>query len=414
MLSQTKQYQELGYPSIDSYARRHFQLRRTERFEHVRVTRALAELPRLREAFAEGRMRWLVVQELTRVATADTEGAWLDVVANRKVEEVYAEARDARRKGRAAPRADRFGLPNVDERFVVELPRADMEKLRRALGAVAREIAASTGQEEVSPAECLLYLAERELAREAARQAAEAKSSAPVYAVVYQQCPTCERAALATPAGPVEVDAEVVERVAGDALREVVRPEERPPASAAVPTGSPFVAPAIRDRPTPPALRRTILLRDGGRCSNPHCGRPATHCHHVQFRAHGGRTVLGNEIAVCQVCHAPIHAGLLKVGGTPGVDLRWTTDDESLTARVRTGVRAAHELPVFRLESGNPDKRQSGIPDKPTIDVEALADGLVRQGCAKRRARGIEQAWDSLSSDQRTESTVLRRALSLW
>jgi hypothetical protein len=419
VLADSRQYHELGSPSIEAYARKHFQLRRTETLEHVRVARALDGLPRLREAFAEGRVRWTVVKEISRVATAETEEAWLAEVASRRLEEVLAEVRDARKKGRAAPRADRFGLPNLNERLVVEFPLAEMEKLRLALGCVARQLAERTGQAEVTPAECLLYLAERELARDAQRQAAEAKGAAPVYAVLYQQCPTCERAAMATSSGPVEVEREVVERVKGDALLEVIRSGESAgtdAASDAVPGGSPFVAPADRDRPTPPALRRKILLREAGRCANPYCGRPATHCHHVQSLAHGGRTVLSNEIAVCGVCHALIHAGLLKVTGTPGADLRWTTRDDGLTARVRRATRAAGKLPVFRVESGIPDRRPSGIPDNGDgIDADALAEGLVRQGCRKLRARQlVEQAWQSLPPERRTESAVLRKALALW
>ncbi|UCF68918.1 MAG: hypothetical protein JSV80_06420, partial [Acidobacteriota bacterium] len=56
VLADTRLFHELGHPSITAYAGAHFQLRRSETLESIRVTRALQELTRIREAFAEGRI----------------------------------------------------------------------------------------------------------------------------------------------------------------------------------------------------------------------------------------------------------------------------------------------------------------------------------------------------------------------
>ena len=43
----------------------------------LRVARALQDLPEIDRAFAQGQIGWSKLRELTRVATAQTEGEWL-------------------------------------------------------------------------------------------------------------------------------------------------------------------------------------------------------------------------------------------------------------------------------------------------------------------------------------------------
>ena len=81
--------------------------------------------------------------------------------------------------------------------------------------------------------------------------------------------------------------------------------------------------PVVIDGPTPPALRRRVLAREARRCGNPRCHDRADHCHHIVFRARGGKTELANEVAVCRTCHALIHAGLLRVVRDPSGELQW-------------------------------------------------------------------------------------------
>ncbi len=70
------------------------------------------------------------------------------------------------------------------------------------------------------------------------------------------------------------------------------------------------------DAPNSPRLTRQVLYRDGLVCANPGCGRRRNlHAHHIVFRSRNGPTVPWNEVAVCDVCHALIHQGLLDVIG---------------------------------------------------------------------------------------------------
>jgi len=64
-----------------------------------------------------------------------------------------------------------------------------------------------------------------------------------------------------------------------------------------------------RTRTIHPALRRALVVRDGG-CAHPGCDRPPswTECHHVKHWVDGGPTDLGNLILLCRH-HRAQHEG---------------------------------------------------------------------------------------------------------
>jgi 5-methylcytosine-specific restriction endonuclease McrA len=284
-------------------------------------------------------------------------------------------------------------------------------------------VAEKTGAEQVTLEQALLFLCEEESAAEAgagrdadtvcggtsteedgeegpepARPVAGFRGRRAYPArVVYQRCPDCARSRVATRDGFVEVQPEEIDRHEGCAEAVAV------------------------DGPTPAALRRRILAREGERCANPRCRHRADHCHHIVFRSHGGASDLANEVAVCVTCHALIHAGLLRVKRAAEGEPTWSP---AVAADVAEGVDADREasdrLPVLHLagpraagrsrergaESANADSADG-------LDVPALAAGLERLGIAKARSiRLIETAIASLAPGERTEVEVLRRALA--
>jgi hypothetical protein len=149
-LSETHLYLDLGFPSLSAYADAFFQLRRSETYEYVRVARRLVELKELREAFGQGRVGWAPMKAITRVASIDSQTVWIDFVREHGVERTLAEARDALRCGRDAPRDSSFGLPNLDQKLVLRFSRSDMDKVRTWIESACSMIAESTGAEEVT------------------------------------------------------------------------------------------------------------------------------------------------------------------------------------------------------------------------------------------------------------------------
>lgn len=389
-LSETRLYLDLGFPSLTAYADAFFHLRRSETFEYLRVARRVVELTELREAFGRGRIGWTPLKAITRVASIDSQAAWLDFVREHGVERTLAEARDALRRGRDAPRESSFGLPNLDQKLVLRFSRSDMDKVRTWIEAACSMIAEGTGAEEVTLEQAVLFLCEKDMASD--------PSPSPRAQVVYQRCPDCRKARVGTRDGFVEVEAEEVERYEGCA------------------------EPIVIDGPTPPRMRRQILAREAGRCGNPRCHHRADHCHHIVLRSRGGKTKLANEVAVCATCHALVHAGLLRMSGSAEGEVRWmpVAAGRSPAHDVASERSQADRLPVVQFvarstveESDADSSALTNAASDHGLNLDDLACGLTRLGVSAIRSRRIiDAAIAALPPDEMTEATVLRRALA--
>ena len=123
-----------GHASLREYAERVLGLEPRQTEERLRVGRSLAQLPRLDAALASGELAWSAVRELTRVATRQTEEAWLAWAHRRRVHEIE-KAVAARHPGDGpGARPDRSRLKH---RLVFEV-RAETMALFRDLQAAVR------------------------------------------------------------------------------------------------------------------------------------------------------------------------------------------------------------------------------------------------------------------------------------
>ena len=79
-----------------------------------------------------------------------------------------------------------------------------------------------------------------------------------------------------------------------------------------------------------PALRRALVVRDGG-CTFPGCDQPHHRCeaHHVIHWANGGRTILINLTLLCAHHHRAVHEGGFRVRRLPSGELTFTRPDGS-------------------------------------------------------------------------------------
>jgi hypothetical protein len=166
----------------------------------------------------------------------------------------------------------------------------------------------------------------RGAARATSRQAALRLN--PAQTIVYHSCPECCQATVETQDSLVRISPKRVAELAPQAHSVTIAPEEELIAEV-LPAGE-------SDPPSTSRLARQVLRRDGQRCQNPGCDSwrnlPA---HHIVYGAAGGRTVLSNEVTVCDQCHALVHAGLLEVTGHPGEGLTWTPRPMAPGAKVR-------------------------------------------------------------------------------
>ena len=249
-------YQACGYATLALYAEQRLGRSLKSVREYVRVGRALGELPELDRRFRDDVLGWSQVRELTRVAVPETARAWGEWAAGKSAREVTQQVR----------RREKGDLPSDPERR-----RIHTTKVR--LGA------------ELNP----VQLATWEAFREAVEQQQGGRVS----------------------------DTELVLFSAHLGFRALTGEEltRRPPNPELDPRNQGAPQPeGERDVPTPKALRRQVLERDGRRCVCCESTRNLS-VHHVHWRRYGGRTRPANLVALCEECHSLVHDRFLILRG---------------------------------------------------------------------------------------------------
>ena len=130
------------------------------------------------------------------------------------------------------------------------------------------------------------------------------------YRIIEHRCPCCDKAWTEGRAGRIEMDERDRALVECDA--EVVAGDE----SAGIP--------GHLSRTIPPAVRRAVLIRDGGRCQVPGC-RHNKHIelHHIDPWARSRSHDPQNLVCLCSTHHALVHKEVLRISRDPDGALRW-------------------------------------------------------------------------------------------
>jgi hypothetical protein len=342
-----KLFRDLGFSSIYHYATEALGFSRPRTAQFIRLCASLEDLPVLKESIAAGDVPWTKAREIAKVATAETEQAWVDLARQesrrkleRRVRMTQTQNRARRRAGAGAdtPGGDELGAndnlfgddlgPAVDAPVTLSLRftpnqyaryEAMMEKLRKNGKRDSREDLLLAGLEALLAAE------EDEAARDlrggstagmaspgrAVGQCGRVHGGArgraphvargpmdpppvspgnrkPAYQIVVHQCEDCGRTAVQTSRGAKRVGTATAEAMHCDAL--VHRPDE--PNRATI----------------PPTVRRKVMARDGYRCRTPGCGAARfLEVHHVVPRAEGGSNKPDNLVTLCSACHRLSH-----------------------------------------------------------------------------------------------------------
>jgi len=317
-LADRKAFRELGAASLRDLAARELGLKSSTAKEYVSVGRAIHDLPAIEAALVAGRLDWSRTRKLTRVATPETEAAWIAWAVPRNAEQVGAGV-VGRRKG-DLPTSPRRRVDTV----TVEA-RARLSPTEALLWRNAQEkLAAELGVDAVTDKQLMLEGARLLLAT---RPDGSVKGRTPVadgHYVVHVDVDPDDRATAPGPGGePVEVDLGALARPGGlpdraEAPRVEARAAPAPTSLAGLaasldPENSGAPAPeALRALPTSPELRKAVLSRDGHRCR---CcgGRGGLTVHHRRWRRYGGATAAENLITLCRACHSLVHDRYLFV-----------------------------------------------------------------------------------------------------
>src|SRR4051812_22023156 len=307
----------LGYGSFFEYIERLFGYSPRLTHDKLRVAAALEGLPQLARALREGAATWSSVRELTRVATPETERAWLDAASGQTAHQV--ERLVSGRRAGDLPSAPKTASA---ERHVLrfEVSGEVLATFREALAKLRREAAGPLDDDAA-----LLLMARHVLGG----PVDDGRAS---YQVAMTVCEACQRATQTGRGEAVEVSKEVAAMARCDAQ---VLPRAHVGETDCAHVGETEhvqegeTRRALKATQTvPPAVRRAVLLRDQHRCQVPGC-RHATFVdvHHIQAREEGGAHEPQNLLTLCSAHHRACHRGALCIEGTAPAALRFRHAD---------------------------------------------------------------------------------------
>lgn len=287
--------------------------------EHVRVGRALADLPLLRERFAVGALSYSQVRAISRVATAATEETLVDLAQVSTAAQLERITRAYRRCGEAAAEEEssqdqsRYIRYSYDEDGCLvgsfRLPAEPGALLAGAIEAMsdrsAIEEADADGARDPYSAVRADVLVDLVTAGHAALTSGETGDDDRRYlitvitepAVLSGETDSDEPRLCHVADGPALAD-QTLRRIACDAsIVEIVEGSD----------GS-VLDVGRRTRTINRRMRRALRRRDG-RCQFPGCERTGGHAHHLQHWIDGGPTRLDNLVSLCSRHHHRLHEG---------------------------------------------------------------------------------------------------------
>ncbi len=293
-----------GFVSLAHWLHWRTGLRLPSAREHVRVARALRELPLVREALGRGEISYSKVRAITRIATKNNEAQLVSMAQGGSTSQLERVVRGVRRVGlNEKEEAERVAAKRYlqcwhdDDGMLVLQGRLSAEE--GALLLKAMEVARSEAFKAKAPtdrAAQLMRMAERSLGG-AARPGGD-RTLVVVHVDEEVLKDRSEDGTCQLDGGP-SVSAETCRRMACDASTVEIKHGE----------GGRVVDAGRRKRRISRALQRAVAARDQGHCVFPGCMNQIVDGHHVEHWADGGQTVLGNVFSLCRQHHVLVHEG---------------------------------------------------------------------------------------------------------
>ncbi|HST15570.1 MAG TPA: DUF222 domain-containing protein [Gaiellaceae bacterium] len=269
--------------------------------EHVRVARALGELPLTQASFARGELSYAKVRAVTRVATAESEEDLLKLASHCTASQLERSVRAYRRVTTEEAREQQddahlnvFWSPDGSLEIHGRLAPEDGALLLRALESMRDSLWRGSAEprpaRQASTAEALVAVADAALAGAGHERTGGERYQVVIHADEAVLCGDGEGGCALEDGSAVAP--ETARRLACDAT--VVRDGRK-------------------SRTIPPAVRRALRARDHG-CRFPGCeNHRFVDAHHVRHWAHGGETTLTNLVLLCRRHHRAVHEGGYRV-----------------------------------------------------------------------------------------------------
>ena len=272
-------------------------------YERLRIAEALEELPLVRAALTAGEVSYSAVREVTRVAKAETEEAWVAATRNRTARQVQAMVRGRQPGERPADPAD----PELTPRALrVEVLPETFALFREAERQVRRELGCDVSDDDVIAWLCRMGL-------QPSAPADPEKPPVPPYQIALTVCTGCEQATQDGGGEAIDVAPAVVALARCDAT-EIGRVDGGVPTRAT--------------QTLTEARRLRVFRRDHGRCTVPGCrSTEFIHIHHLIEQEHGGGHEPSNLTLACAGHHRALHDGRLRITGEAPARLTFAHGD---------------------------------------------------------------------------------------
>lgn len=289
-------WRRLGYIHMNEYLERELGYGPHAAAERLRVARELGELPQIEASLADGTLPFSAVRELTRIATGETEAAWLAEARGKNLRQIEGLISGRKRGDQPCDPTD----PDLVKRVVrLELSPAAFALFRQTQSAIADEHGARPDDSALVEILC--------------RRALEGDGSSerPAHQIAITVCESCRRGWQNGAGREIEIGREVIARARCDAeLLGSLDAQE----------------PARVTSTVTPRIRRQVLARDHHRCTVEGC-RSARNLdlHHIEYQRDGGGHELSNLTTICTGHHQQLHDGALTIRGKApdGLEFAW-------------------------------------------------------------------------------------------
>ncbi len=332
--------------------------------EHVRVARALRELPQIDEALRRGQISYSKVRALTRAATPENEAALLEMArcsSASQLERICRGYRLALRNAAGGRPDDDVELRWVRERettagfvrFDIQLRPEEAAAFRRAMQAAAsrawqaEDASAGTRRTTMHRADALVAVAEQYLA-------GTSDTAPPVEIVVHVDAGSTGEVGGTLDDGTALPRA-TTDRLSCDAAVVEVHEDSR---------GN-VLDLGRRRRTIPTMLRRALRLRDGG-CRFPGCTNRFVDGHHVVPWAQGGATALANLCSLCRRHHTWVHEHGVRIVADDVVGFRFFDGGRQIEVQAPPPAAPADPIAMLRArhaEDGIAIDAMTSIPN---------------------------------------------------
>ena len=305
-MAEGRLFLELGYSSLVNYAEQVLELTPRTTRELLSLARRLPGLPVLSARLECGELDWTKAREIVRVATPETELAWVERAASVTSRVLEGEVATSL-VGELPPAGEPDPQRRPErQRVVFEMDSADAEVLRTALAAIravthvgdsnARTRRSSDASDDRSSDSVILAgIARAALAALEAPEAGDLPTGER-YVVVLERCPACRRT--------VTPEAEVSDAVASEAFCDAKVVEMRPGPEQGHLT-----------RSVPETTRRKVFHRAHWKCEVLGCGNRLWLDIHQRTRARGNRARAAGDTGSTT---SPRFAARITAGSTRG------------------------------------------------------------------------------------------------